>query len=193
MLSLGQHGPAHARILRGDGYDGSPITASLGQSSGPAAYGIGLAFGSHQKRSGPQDQQHSQVVVASFSDVSQPLFAARTVLTGDQTKPGAELAATAEIVTIADGSYERGCGGRPDAWQTHQLLGRHVARCLLLDVPVVLRDSLVQTADLAKQVAHDGIGPTRQVFQAQQRLAPHSSSLERQHNTELAEQASDAI
>ena len=45
LLASSQHRPRHARILGGDGYDGSPIAAAFGHGGGPLAERVSLALG----------------------------------------------------------------------------------------------------------------------------------------------------
>ena len=75
----------------------------------------------------------------------------------------------------------------------HQQPGCFAVLRNAVDVPVVLRNALVQARHFAEQVADDGVGPARQILQLAHRLAPHGGGLERQHDAELRQQAADAV
>jgi hypothetical protein len=77
--------------------------------------------------------------------------------------------------------------------ELHELLR---SRALLghgMHMPVVLADALIEVRHLAEQVADDQVGVAGQVFQMLARLAAHHLGLQRQHDPELGQQASDAV
>ena len=123
VFTLAEHGPAHAGVLRGNGHDGLPVTTPLLKAHRPAADWIALVLGRCQHCSGTKHQQAAQVRVTRFGDAPQALLAARAVLPGHQAQPGAQLAATLEIVPVANSAEQRRGGGGPDAAQLHQAFG----------------------------------------------------------------------
>jgi hypothetical protein len=100
---------------------------------------------------------------------------------------------TPELVAASDHGNQRGGRGRTHAGQLHQLPGGHTVLGEGLDMPVVLRDALVQACHLAEQVTDDCVGPARQILQLAHGLAPHGGGLQWQDDAELRQQPSDAV
>ena len=120
-------------------------------------------------------------------------LAARAVLARHQTDPGRELAPAVELARVAHHRNDRRGGGLAHAHQLHQLLRGRALLGHRVNMRVVLLDALVQVADLAEQVADHEVGVAGQLFQLVARLAAHDFGLERQHDAQLAERATDAV
>lgn len=193
LIAQCQHGPAGAGILRSDGYQSTPVAAALGKCESPSDAGIGFGLRGSQDRSCSLNEEGSQVAVTRSGDRAQALLAAGAVLARHKTQPRAELPAAAEIAAVADRGNQGARGSGAHAWQPHQPSGQIVLTGESVDVGVVLGDSLVQAGQLAKQVAHHGVGPTRQVLQVHKSLAAHRSSAQGQDNAELAQEPSDSV
>src|SRR4051794_15571143 len=103
-LTLGEHGPGHARVLRCDGHHGLPVATPLGQLHGPSAQGIGLRCSRIEHRSRAQHEQAAQIGIACFGDATQPSLAAELYWPGTKPSHAANwrpLANSAALPTIA--------------------------------------------------------------------------------------------
>ena len=109
----------------------------------------------------------------------------RTVLARYQAQPGGELAATLELVAVANqGQYGGGRGGS-HPWQAHELLGSGVLFGTLFNVLVVLLNMLIQMTYFVEQISNDGVGPPRQILQVNHSLPSDGGGLERQHDAKF--------
>src|SRR5438132_757723 len=60
-------------------------------------------------------------------------------------------------------------------------------------VAVVLCNALIEPVQLAEQIADDGVGPARQLFEQASGLAALRVGLQRQHVAELRKKSTDAV
>ena len=70
----------------------------------------------------PVNQQGAQIRVPALADSKEVLLASARVLTGNQTEPGSQFAATTEVGDIANRRDYRRCGEIAQAWNLLQTL-----------------------------------------------------------------------
>lgn len=90
------------------------------------------------------------------------------------------------------GGNGAGCGGA-DATQTHELLGLFILLGKMGNMFVIFADTRIELGELAQGVTDDGVAPAWQIFQVFVGFATDHSGFEGQHDTQLRQEATDAV
>lgn len=101
LLVSAQHGPDDARILVSYGNDGSVHAASFPDRVDSSAECVGSTLRHADDRSGPVDQQRSEMLVASFADAHQEAFVAAGVLARHKSHPGCHMSSILILFAVS--------------------------------------------------------------------------------------------
>ena len=138
---MGQQRPNDACIFVSQRDSRHILVSPIDNAVDPTA-GIRFLRCSVNHRAHPMNQQSSEIGITPFTDSQQILFAATGVLFGHQSQPGCNLAATIEVLCVAQRGYQCACRDRADAWNFRQF-----AAGITLAMP--LHDLLFQLVNLA--------------------------------------------
>ena len=169
-MGLAQHGPwiegstifpdcpAHPGHLVGHGNGGLVVPGALLDSKCPTLQaikgfsGFGHGLGPNQYGAGAVDNQHSEVLVSSFADSTQPsAIAAGTFQRGD-AEPGREVAPGLEVTRGAGTRDQGSAGQQSDTWNLPEQGDVFVVPGQGGDLPIGEFHLFLQVVDLGNQL-----------------------------------------
>lgn len=111
------------------------------------------------------DQHGPQISVATLAHAQEILLAAAGMLAWNEPQPGSKLPAVVEVLRIANGCHQSGCGERADSWFLLEALAHCIVAVPGLDCSFNLVDLAMQQLQMLEQSV------AQQAERARQRVA----------------------